>query len=569
LLPHSRTPDINLDTLYQNIQELTRLDALGSLAYYLPIRLAIGNVFHDQEVGSHVWYQYRITRALKDRQGEQFLSDRVKFPRYCGFDPIEVALIDRRAGSLYIKWTSVGLNPPKHTQVFQLTESKENSFVAPAVQYTIGDTTHYVYYVEDYTSENVDQYYLTPLDRYGNQSDPSAVALVQPLTLSQNQFRDLNAENISELKGIKLSWSLLTSAYISEVQIWRSAEFDHGFKKIASVSPELTEHVDLNIKGDKIYYYQLRALHAHAKDNISSTRFFDFGQDPQAPIAPAILNLVELDHSPFLQVYTPDPETHGVRVYGLSENRADTILLSDLVTHTSDTVIFPLEELVLNPGERYELFVRAENNSGLESPYSESFIWFAPDNTPLPPLTGLESWIDGDELVIHWDDLIKNNPRVAGYEVSIKDHADSDWTVVSSTDSLHEINSLVINNPSQVQHLDIAVAPVSHAGLAHQQSLTTLFIPVYKTPAIAGLQAQVDGQNVYLNWPVSDDTSIQQYNIYRRALGESAKKIASLPSADHEYLDRPNYGLYYYYIQTIDANDQISDPSIEIAVRVK
>jgi len=547
----------NIDTksLFEKISlaESIRDSSIAKEMNLLSLRLAVGNIFYDQEIDKYVLYQYRVTSFANGDSQYQIISEIENYPNVIAFSPLKTLLMSRTDSTEYIKWYSEKGSNPYWVALYHYENNDvvlDDNYIT---HYNVGDT---IYYFTELQKSLYKQFFLIPFDYYGNQGKPSQIAYVEKIEPTVNYFSNINADKNNEMLKIDLSWKLNNKDDIKQINILRSEEFDGEFKKISTVSNTTQFFTDDNIKPDKIYYYQLDALLTFSNQHIKTVRFHGFGFENQPPIPPQIKVLDNEEKRVVLQITGSNEKfIRGVRVYRKKIN-AETkpILVSDLLILMADTTNF-IDTSNIEGGYNYEYFAKSENTSHLESDFSNPVKVMSLNKVKFLPMSGFTNIVyDKNEVHLYWDNISDKSSLIIGYRIYRKKDLEK-WGSLLPKDSLFILNRFVDKNLIDGNY-KYKICPIDFLFREGFGSITLANIS--STNQLIGSDLILSSTNKGIQIRLSKIAirDIKKYKIYRYQRNEIPKVIAELPVSNEEYLDKKvKRGKLYFYFTTLINNE--------------
>jgi len=248
-------------------------DSLKGMRLLLPIRVALGVLFHDSTARQHLAYRYRVS-ALK-ASGDPLpgiLTDTISLPFSAKFDTIRYSESSYEGNTLTVKWKSAGKNPAPLFMVYKFVNSSPQVAGGRTSLFTINDTTYFTFR-DSLTAQQAGkelQYFIVPFDQYSNAGVSSQVAVITRDNFSKAVFLRYQISFQPKLSGVLLGWHFSDPVTLKKVEIYRSQSENNGFSKLAEVSAGDTSYLDQQIWPEKTYYYYLQATAKAGKRSMQS-----------------------------------------------------------------------------------------------------------------------------------------------------------------------------------------------------------------------------------------------------------------------------------------------------------
>lgn len=169
-------------------------------------------------------------------------------------------------------------------------------------------------------------------------------------------------------RQIKLSWQPNPEPDIKAYEIYRGIIVSNINTKVNSVKPKKTSYTDTSLEDDRTYWYQIRAVD---QDGLSGKRSsVTQATTKQPPVRPTGLK-AETNDKGIMLSWKMNPE-QDINHYEISSGG----FLSGLLGRPKEP--YYLYQQKEKPGTELRFEVRAVDNDGLESEYSESLLVIVP-----------------------------------------------------------------------------------------------------------------------------------------------------------------------------------------------
>lgn len=565
--------DKNISSLWNKIETTHRLDSLGFWSNYLIIRLAAGAVYYDDSAEEAKEYQYRISSV--DNNGSttnSFLSNFVSYPGYAEFAPLKYINYSIYENALQLQWQTGEGKQPSLIYVYR-KELRDNEYqkinlsvvtsrADDRLQLTILDTT--------ITKERVYQYYLVPLDYYGNPGEATKSILVGSYNFQQVPLpQNLNAVGSDSLGGINLTWQSIENEVVKSVRIYRSEIFDSLFTQIAEVQSEQISYVDIDIEPMKKYFYYLQFVGPLNEVSAPSAKVFGMYESLEQPLPPYGLISEQVENGIKISWNKNDDNIKGYYVYRKDPANQKFNQISDLLV-SNDSLITYIDTSSLNGKYSYAYFVRSENIGHLLSEPSDTA--FIVPSYSLKPMTPQDISVieENNTAKVFWSNMTNVDNTIAGFNVYRKVNEEEFIKLNSEPMNIEEnffvdtaIN-LGVNYLYSVQSVDLFE---NTSDLSNPVSFKIDF-PIPAAPGTPYVLIDADG--VKISWDEVMDDDIVKYNVYRYQRGSESKLLGSVENGDElSFIDDSveSGELYFYQITSVNKYRKESKPSSETGIR--
>ncbi len=569
--PDTKAP--SAETLSKAWKTAARTGSLDSVGYVgrIPfVRIALGLCYYDLDVKEKTGYQYRIT-INSNGSAETYTSNSASYPLHPKFDDAVLNEFDFSKKGLYIRWKSVGKNPAVDFKAIKYVEKKPVEATGDRSQYTVRDTTYYVFMDRNAAAGKNYQYTLVGLDKYGNTAYGSTPAVITTTDFNSVYFKTSNAKRNTNSLGIQLAWRLNDASNIQSVHVYRSTDALKNFTETGSVKGSDTTFTDANIIPDKTYYYYLTARDRTGKEVIRSSAFFESGMDANKPLVPQLVSAMGIKNGVKLVCIVPDKYVTGIKVYRADGASDRFEVISDFyATRDSDRVEFIDSSKSLSGRNTYSYYIVSMNTSNLQS--EKSNVMQAQPGIPTEPASPgfLRAYFQDDVINLAWMDMRLNDPLVQGYIVSKRESGSGNWTNVFGTDSIFPGSQFEDSKFEEGKTYEYKIETVDEFGGKSKTAVTgQVNIPGTTVAPPAGLKAIALADGIELEWSPSGDENISGYQVYRYQRGSQPKKIGSTGAGVRNYLDKSakKGELNFYYVTALDNRQRESEPSAEAGIR--
>jgi len=565
--------DKTISSLWNKIERTHRLDSLGFWSNYLIVRLAAGAVYYDDTAERDQKYQYKIS-SVNDQGNptNSFLSNFVSFPGIAELASLEFVNPSVYENALQLQFlTSEGNQPSiifvyrkelRDSEYQKINPSIVTSRFEDRLQLTILDTT--------ITKDRVYQYYLVPLDYYGNPGKATKEKLVASYNFQQVPLpQNIDAMSSDSLGGINLTWQAIENEVVKSVKIYRSEIFDSSFISIAEIPSGQSSYTDINIEPMKKYFYFLQLVGPLNEVSSPSAKVFGMYESLEPPLPPYGLRSEQVDSGVELTWNKNDDNIKGYYVYRKDPANQKFSQISDLLL-SNDSLIAFTDTSLLNGQYSYAYYVRSENISHiLSEPSDTAYIVPSQSLKPMAPLN-INVIEENNTAKVFWNNMTKVDNTIAAFNVYRKDNGGEYKKLNSEPMSIEEnffVDTTVNigdNNSYAVQSVDLFD---NTSDLSNPISFKIDF-PIPVAPGPPYTVSDVDG--IRISWDEVINEDIVKYNIYRYQRGNESKILGSVKSQDELSFtdDSAEFGeLYFYQITSVNKYGKESKPSSETGIR--
>ena len=565
-----------IEKLWQKANQTGSFDPADSWVLSIPVKIAMGMIYFDREVKENGKYKYRVT-AFNPTGGiiEQNVSQVVGWPYVPVFDSIELVNLELNKQLLSLKWKTVGKKPASAFRVYCFEKEKPKMMSGKTIVYTKKDTTYYLY--KDSSPETLGMKdlmcFLVPLDAYENQGKSSGGVQISS-EFNQVFFRKTVAVKESKMLGITLSWNISNSTPARKIEVYRSLDPDKNFKIVTTLSPSDTSFTDPNVIPDKIHYYYLQACGVYDFQKVRSNTFFDYGMDPRPPVTPAIYKAIGIKNGVELIVQLNDVYLSGIRVYR-SNGLTDSLeAIGDIVRNDSNSVVFHDTSSLLNGCYYYRYAVKSENTSHQLSSLS-NIVSVRPLKPTYPETPiGFKAYMDDKKVKLFWDNGGASKNLLRGYKLVRREETGKN-NDTKPYQNLYQGESVLFSNyytdstieagktySYNLQAVDI------YDGISKNSATLTIGIPVETPIPPTNMKAINTPEGIVLEWGPAIFENLDMYKIYRYQRGNEPEVIKLVGKNVITYTDASAQKdqLYFYYLTSVDKNNQESVPCQEVGI---
>lgn len=559
-------------------QRTNRVDSIPYWGNIPFVKTALGTMCFDATAKLNTEYQYRISNVENVQQKE--FTNSVYYPRVFKNDNISFYSSSAEVNKIFLDFRTFGGNNPSAFRVFRRDNGSGSYQKINAVNgFNItNDTLSLVLIDTSVTAYNFYNYFIQPLDLFGNEGTPSDTIFVGAYNF-QNVPLPHNVQIVSDdsSDAFRLSWSLPNPEAVVSVRIFRSEIFDSGFVQIAEISPQINNYVDFMTEPMKRYYYYFRLTGPLGEVSPATARFGGFHQSNIDPIPPANIKAESLSNGVKLQWENSEDYIEGFWVYRSNGFGDSLALISNLIKEEKPFTVFTDTSEELSGKLTYLYSIRSSSTSHVLSSFSDT-ISIRPEIETVPPApTGVIAFLQDDNSVrIIWDDMTEIESTV-GYYLIFRRTIDPFGKMTSEyellIDSFLSISSNVfIDKTTEAgKTYEYAVQSIDlFGGQSELSNPVQLYLPLVEVKSPGGVYVTRDKDGVIIKWdPVIED-DVTEYRIYRQQRNEEKDFLGSVKKGNSLQLtDRgvKKGELYFYSVTAVDENQQESSSSYTISIR--
>jgi len=562
----------DLRTRWQRCETAGVIDSMGYWAASTTLRLAAGIAWYDQTAAKEQRVWYRV-RAIKNGSSvtEQF-SLPVQHPFVPQYDPpvLDEKHVDKQL--FYLRWQSTGDNPAPYFGIRYYEQGALKEAAGTTARYSIDATTFYVFQDSARTLRTERQYFLNPLDIYGNRGVATEFVLVSGRSADLPYFLKTRATADPKGLGIVLSWRLPQTDGLKALKIFRSDTFDgKEYTLAATLPPTDTTYTDRDIDPDRICYYYLETVSARQELPQQSNIFFSAGYDRLQPAYPAISRGRDLPNGVTIVVTSTEMHAAGVRIYRSDGFTSDLYPVTDILRLTGNTVAYTDTSSVL-AGDRSFLYAATTvNSSSLESVLSDTLTVHPAIATTPPSPNRLTVVEEEGALHLVWEDVKTRHRATKGYRIFVRELPDGRFAPLLPADSLVTVPLYTDRGAQPGRVYEYAVQTVDDlGGRSASMVLASVAVKPVALPVPPGVWLQQQGGKVTVQWAETTLSRPLRVNLYRFQRGSQPQLLQSLRPEEQQVVDaNVQKGELYFYFTTFSDGTRESARSPEAEIRVK
>ena len=566
------TPE-DLKKRWEKCQKFNVIDSMGYWAASTTIRLAAGIALYDQTAPKDKKIWYRVKGLKNGKILSENISLPVQYPIIPRYD--EVTLTDKNVDRsvFYIKWQSQGSNPAPYFGMRYYEDGKlkqANGFIA---KYNIGNVRYYVFQDSTRYLKSDRQYFLNPMDIYGNQGVATDIVLVSGMSVNKTFFHRTKAATDPKGFGVILSWRLQNTKTLNGLKVYKSDSFDGKTYELAATLPAAdTTYTDRKIVPDKMYYYYLETVSAQNDLPQKSNIFFNAAYDKLKPIYPVITRGKDVKNGVTLTVKASEMNLAGVKIYRSDGFSSRLYPITDILKLTNNEVAYIDTGKVLSGERSYLYAAKVVNNSSVESDFSDTLTVHPHLKTAPSSPNRLSAYEENGEVYLVWDDVKSRHRATKGYNVYRRDLPGGKFALLLPQDSLATVPLFTDHTAQPARNYEYAVQTVDDlGGVSESMALFPIAVKEILLPVPTNVWLTQNAGKVTVQWSETLKDTLLKVNLYRYQRGSKPQLLRTFLPNERKYEDvKVKKGeLYFYYTTFTNDKKNESGKSQEISIRVE
>ncbi|RYY61916.1 MAG: hypothetical protein EOO05_04730 [Chitinophagaceae bacterium] len=507
----------------------------GFYVFDINILRAMGIVYLDQmDAGKAGGYQYQVKGpGLTTTSQSPVAFKKENLPRGL------VQKIYTTDSLVSIRWVFPAFNSslPVLGRIYRQEDGKGKYF-PEASKTTLNSTEKGVYamYENETRPEQLVNYFIVPVDVFGNEGLPSDTATA----ISVNYKKMTGVRDIvvtDSMGGLFSKWKALPAKpYYTGIQVLRSRDARKDFVVLDSLPADATSYLDKQVLPNVTYFYKFRPLAYKLSgwdEIIATTVHGSMGSAKNPPLTPKNISVIRegrdiriaWDLNPELDIfaYYVLRGTSGTNMEIVSPAVMDTTWLDSTAALSGRT--------------NYVYGVLAMNNSQLKSATSNTAGISPARGEFIQAPAGITIRPSGSNVLLSWPDIGRNDAAIAGYILYRKKTGEKEFRPV--------VNELVrkpyyedASTDRNVEYV-YAVSAVDRFGYESARSPDAAYSTAERTVPPSVIYVRKLSSAVEVSWPKANDNRIISYSVYRKTPAEKAfVKIGTALSTEALYLDK-------------------------------
>lgn len=541
----------------------------------LPVmHLAFGTAIFDNDVHPGSSYQYSVRKVTgKDTRVWERQSNAVSFPAKTDILKPVFSNKEESATQILLRWFVPEQKMLNSFSVYRRVYGQGDFRLINAVKgYNASHDTVFLISID--TTVRVPgfyQYYLQPLDIYGNNGPGSDTVGAGTLGNTYNPVPDfLRARGKDKDHQVQISWGLRDKKYIRGIEVYRSSSFDKGFARIALLAAGDTSFTDAVPVANQNYWYYLIIDGPVSKSTPSAKVSAMFRDAGEKPLPPAETGAKSVRSG--VQVYWTydEPYAKGFYVYRYNYNSSDYKQVSGLIPAGGSLYSFVDSVGPEQGGDVFRYAVRSVNDldqmSDLSPSASASPGVKAVISVPLNPRISTTA----NGIMLIWDDLRNTENALMGYKVYRKADDEKSFSLMPNDTLRNDKNYFNDTTLVRGKSYQYEVTAIDYYGNESKLSLpvsVSMRLSYLVPPVINRAVSTTEG--ITISWGQVTDNDVVSVKVYRSKPGGQPSVIATIPKETEQYLDKTTSKgeLYIYEISLITGGNNESIRSRGVSVR--
>jgi fibronectin type 3 domain-containing protein len=549
---------------------------IDSMGYWTPltsVRLAAGIAWYDQTAAkdTRMWYKIRVY-GQDGKIVSEHHSLPVQWPYIPEFD--EVSLTEKNVDKtfFYLKWQSKGSLPASYFSVRYYENGELKTAKGSLATYQSGDKKYYIFQDSTRYLKSERQYFMNPVDVYGNQAAASDMVLVSNASVTKSFFTNTQAVADPKGLGIILNWRMKNAPLTENIRIYKSDSFDgKPYEVLASIPATDTSYIDRNVIPDKIYYYYLVGENKQHDESFQTNVFFNAAYDKLKPVPPVIRQGKSTSKGVEIQVTANDKHVSGLKIYRSDGYTSKLYPVSALLKPANDLVVFMDTSKVLTGEKSYLYAATTVNTSSVESDFSDT-LTIHPDRKTSPPSPNrISAYEEDNQVKIIWEDVRTRHRATHGYHIYRRELPDGKFAPLLPKDSIVLAPMFTDKTAQTDKTYEYAVQTVDDLdGTSESMALYSIHVKKAGLPVPPNVWLTQNAGKVTVQWSEIPTTQPLKVNLYRYQRDSKPELLKSFSLDEQQFVDTDvkENGLYFYYTTFTDVHKNESPASKEKSIRL-
>ncbi|TAL71108.1 MAG: hypothetical protein EPN82_00385 [Bacteroidetes bacterium] len=526
-----------------NTNDVDSVPLYGGLPMY---REALGTAYYDKDVQKGNSYKYKIVISGINSADRESVTKPIKFTTLIPNLKLNSFYQDVEENRIYLRYYAsehIGLMKVKIFRCnYMQTDFAE---ISPFTGFSNRHDSLIIGVIDTLVhKKNIYQYYAVPYDLYGNQGIPSdTVRVINLINKAESYIKALHTESIDSLNSIRIRWKSDVPEFLRTIDIYKSDNYDKGYKRVGSVSPGDTQYVDNQVNPITTYFYYLIINNAYGQ-SIPSSRITGMLGPVRKAEAPMELKAESKNGVVILKWRKPTADTRGYYVYRSEMNQNDSLIqITDLIITDSLNAVY-IDSLKNVRSISLTYAVKSVNTSYDISPLSE-VVYISPEikitlETPL----NLRAKYNFGSVLLTWTDVQERDKNIIGYNLYRK---------ILKSDGTDSAAFILINGKSEDNSMNYYDDSTAEEGMKYLYSVESfsvgeskstlsapavIEVPIFRPVSISSLNVARIKEGVMLKWNRTMQENIKEYRIYRLTQSKDAVVVTTLSSESESYLDK-------------------------------
>lgn len=549
------------------------IDSMGYWASATAVRLAAGLAFYDQDVAKDKPARYRVRSQKNGKIISESLSLPVQYPFIPDYDPVTLSEKSVDQNLCYLKWQSKGTRPAPYFGVRYYEGKELRQARGTTASYRIGDITYYIFQdsLRHFRSDR--QYFMNPLDVWGNPGEATEIVIVRSQTPEKSFFRNVAAATDNPGYGIVITWQLTNGRHMKGINLYRSDSYDgREYDLVATLPPADSTYTDSDVTPDQTTYYYLESVSEFDDPPQRSGIVFGSAVDRLQPVFPSVSRAEEVKGGVAIRVSSDERNLAGVRIY-----RSDGITpalhpITDILKLTDNEIVYIDTSRILSGERSYYYAAKTINTSSVESIFSDT-ITIHPSIKTFPPSPNQMSAEESDGTVsLVWEDVRVRHMATRGYHLYRREIPGGQFVLLLPQDSVLPVPLYTDKTVVPGKSYEYAVQTVDDlGGLSESMAVATVTVKEQFLPIPPAVWVGQTAGKVIVQWAESDAGTTLKVNLYRYRRGVSPVLLGSFSHDERRYEDSAvkKGELWFYYTTFADGKGKESARSREASIRIE
>ncbi|MDR6785324.1 fibronectin type 3 domain-containing protein [Pedobacter africanus] len=561
-LTASPMADAGLELVWDRLTDVLTVNLPNEMLENYPLRQANGTAWYDSTADSAIGYAYKVqVIGSKEEVISESSSKETYFPGKSpetNLSPLSIRSVNGTITGEYSVVNRGLMNSCRIFRSYYLRKGFEEVQGEPI--FLTRDSALILQFTDKTTVEKVPYTYaIRSVDAAGNTGGFSAE--LSAFNVADKSIipsvMNFKTSSVEKEKAIQLSWNLKDSKDVISIDIFKGADYDGNYVKIASVSPKDTTYLDHYANPVETYYYTIRLNGTYEKSPASPRVSGILKASSGNYFPPKNLRLMQRKNVVNLVWERTEEDTRAYYVYR-SVGKTQRMERISPVIITDSAIVSYTDTLAKNMGPGMYAYAVSDQNTSYElSDLSKPVFAHIQGPDPLPVPHDLTVMNEGRGVLrVSWPDMRNESPFVQGYMLYRRAKAINDTV----TEPLKPLG-LGLLDPVTNTYRDSAVK----TDMVYYYSLRTvgndeetmsspsleagITIQPHVINGAANVRVFRSGAAVAVKWnnPVGDE--LKSVKIIRSTEGrEETEEIASLNATTENFADtKVTVGNTYYY----------------------
>lgn len=541
------------ESIWPIFKKTFRYDSLSVYLSQQHMAAAFNILLIDSGVNRNLAYQYKVVQIKRDNtEGLSYITASVNGTETVNAARPKVKSRLTRGGNFNITFKATATQPITEALLIRRREGMKSEFKRIETFYMIEQTADSIFYTvvdENVNSEQVYQYTITPVTRFGGGgkaiSDTVSATLISKDLLLPLQFT-ATADSVAD--QINLNWKFMRPELISVVNVFRSAEYEGGYENIGSSSDG--SFIDRRSVTGKKYYYYLVINDKLGQNSLRSAKIYSLLHTTEKPSPPIYVEVQKTNSGNMISWQDFEQSTRGWYVYKTNQLEGKLVLASEFVFKEDKKKDYSFTDTAKNGGiTGYAVVSESLSNVlGDFSPvvYIKQKVGMMPVIAP----TIVDAAKSGDKYHIFWRDDAATVDLIAGYNVYRK-LDDKGFVKINKVAIENSKSSYTDSVQSKGFKIIYKIAALDQSG---KESTSEEYVAAYESQIYppSSLKAFLSGDKklIRVNWQPSQ-SPVSKYEIYRFTRGKEPVKIAENNGENVSFIDttfEKDVTNYYYVV---------------------